>query len=75
MATLYKEVKKKSKKRIIIAVICVAAAVFLALMVVGIIAGSMSGERETISNAVSENVQLKQQIDTLNTQIIEQQIH
>ncbi len=73
MAALYKEVKKTGRKKILIVLICVAAAVLLALMVIGIIAGNMSDEKTTISDAVSENVQLKQQIDDLNAQLDEKQ--
>lgn len=69
--------KRKSKKLLII--ICCCAAVFLiAVGVVGIIAGSSGEERQEVSAAVSENIELKQQmsgmqekIDGLNQRIAE----
>ncbi len=71
--TLYKEINKKGKKKALIVVLCIAAALIVAVAVIGIIAGGMDGERETISAAVQENVQLKQLIDDLNVQLDEKQ--
>ncbi len=62
--------KQKSKgSKIIIAILCVAAAILIGLGTVGIIVGSQSDERAQVSEAVAENVQLKQQIDYLNSEV------
>ncbi len=61
--------QKKKGSKVIIAVLCVAAAILIALGTVGIIVGSQSDTRAQVSEAVAENVQLKQQIDFLNSEV------
>ena len=70
---LYKEGKKRSTKKIVIVIVCIVVFLLAVLMFIGITAGGMRDEKEQISAAVQENVQLKQMIDNLNTQIEEQQ--
>lgn len=61
--------KKKGPKKIFIILGIILAALILFISIVGVIADSQSAEKENISAAVEENVQLKQQIDELNATI------
>lgn len=60
---------KKKKKKIWVIPACIAGAAVLCIFVLGIILSISSPERDTISAAVKENTELKQQISDLNTQV------
>lgn len=69
---IYTSISSKQKRKggkLIIAILCVAAAILIGLGTVGIIVGSQSDGRTQVSEAVAENVQLKQQIDFLNGEV------
>lgn len=61
--------QKKKGRKLIIVLICIAAALLIGLGIVGAIAGSQSDTRAQVSEAVAENTQLKQQIDYLNGEV------
>lgn len=62
--------KQKNKgRRIAIIIICIVAAFFAAIGVIGLITDSQSSEHLAVSEAIAENVQLKQQVDYLNGEI------
>lgn len=68
--------RKRKYKKLLIIICCCAAVFLIAVGTVGIIAGSGSEERQAVSAAVSENIELKQQmsgmqetIDSLNQRI------
>lgn len=62
--------KKKSRgTKILIILACIAAAAVIALAAIGFIVGSDGDSHLEVSQAIAENVQLKQQIDALNAEI------
>lgn len=61
--------QKNKGRKLLIALLCAAVAIVVFLGVVGIIVGSDGEEHLQVSEAIAENVQLKQQIDTLNAEI------
>ena len=61
--------QKNKRKRLFIILVCIAAAIVLGLAAVGFIVGSDGEAHLGVSQAIAENVQLKQQIDTLNSEI------
>ncbi len=62
-----KRMKKWKKTLIIVLIIVVLILIFLGT--IGILRGSNSAERQNISAAVAENIQLKQQIEDLQGEI------
>lgn len=62
---------KQHKKggKLLIILICIIALVIIALAVIGLTVGSNSAGHQQISEAISENTQLKMQIDELNEEI------
>ena len=63
--------KGRKKKKIIITVCSVLGAVLVALGAIGIIAGSNSPERQAVSSAINENMELKQKVSDMQTEIDE----
>lgn len=62
--------KQKNKgRRIAVVIICVVAAFFVGIGVIGLITDSQSSAHLEVSEAIAENVQLKQQIDYLNGEV------
>ena len=62
--------KKKSRgTKILIILGCIALAIIIALAVIGMIVNSDGDSHLEVSQAIAENVQLKQEIDTLKGEI------
>lgn len=62
--------KQKNKgRRIAVVIICVVAAFFVGIGIIGLITDSQSSAHLEVSEAIAENVQLKQQIDYLNGEV------
>lgn len=61
--------KTKKHKKILIAILAVLVVILLFLGIIGILRGSDGMERQSISVAIEENMQLKQQIEDLQWQI------
>lgn len=61
--------KKGAGKKILIICICVFAVVFLSISAVGLIAGYDGEKRQEISDAISENEQLKQEVSEQKVEI------
>lgn len=62
--------KQKNKgRRIAVVIICAVAAFFVGIGVIGLITDSQSSAHLEVSEAIAENVQLKQQIDYLNGEV------
>ena len=65
----YSNQKKNKLKRVLIAVAIIAAVLLIAIWVIGLIAGSGSENRQSVSSAISENVELKNQVNELTQQV------
>lgn len=61
--------KKGAGRKILIICICVFAVVFLSISAVGLIAGYDGEKRQGISDAISENEQLKQEVSKQKAEI------
>ena len=61
--------RKRKGKKIIIAVVCIAALLLAVVFYIGITAGSDSEEMQRVSAVVAENTQLKEQVSELSEQI------
>lgn len=60
---------KKKGNKLLVVICCVAAMIFIAVCIIGIVAGSNGESMQHISAAVAENTQLKEQINELNAEI------
>lgn len=61
--------QKKKGSKIFIILICIIAIIIIALAAIGLTIGADSEGQQQISAAISENTQLKMQIDELNDEI------
>lgn len=62
--------KQKNKgRRLAVVIICVVAAFFVGIGIIGLITDSQSSAHLEVSEAIAQNVQLKQQIDYLNGEV------
>ncbi len=62
---------KKKTHAWLIVLVCIVVFIFAAVSAVGIIAGSDSEKRQTVSSAVEENEQLKSELEKKNGEIDE----
>lgn len=65
----YSNQKKNKLKRVLMAVAIIAAVLLIAIWVIGLIVGSGSEGRQAVSSAISENVELKNQVNELTQQV------
>ena len=65
----FNTVKPRKSKKYIVAVVCALAALLVCIYIVGIIVGVNDEQGQEVSSAVSENVQLKQQISEKDAEI------
>lgn len=61
--------QNKKGKKLLIILLCIAAAVVVVLAIIGFTVGANPAERQYISSAITENTQLRLQIDQLNEEI------